>query len=219
MNRIIETTTVDSVNQTMDTLNKEVAGVLGEYNDLVVSLSDGITYLEPREKIGDLVNGMGKNMIENTMLYYATYEQLWEGGALYTSIGWVPPADFDMQSRLWHKNAVNNQTKVCYTEPYVDANTGLLNITLSYRVLDKNGKLIGIVAADVVLDALSEAVRNIKLTTNSKIHIITKEGLYLTNDDSASIMTANYFDDVHFNKISKEEYLDGKSKAFTENIR
>ena len=216
MNKIIATTAVDSVNQTMETLNKEVGGVLGEYNDLVVSLSDGITYLEPREKIGDLVNGMGKNMIDNTMLYYATYEQLWEGGDLFTSIGWVPPADFDMQSRLWHKNAVNDQTKVCYTEPYVDANTGLLNITLSYRVLDKNGRLIGIAAADIVLDALSESVRNIKLSTNSKIHIITKDGLYLTNDDSASIMTANYFDEVQINKISKEEYLDGKPKAFTE---
>ena len=216
MNRIIATTTVNSVNQIMETLNKEVGGVLGEYNDLVVSLSDGITYLEPREKIGDLVNGMGKNMIENTMLYYATYEQLWDGGALFTSIGWVPPDDFDMQSRLWHQNAVKDQTKVCYTEPYVDANTGLLNITLSYRVLDKNGRLIGIAAADIVLDALSEAVRNIKLSSNSKIHIITKEGLYLTNDDSASIMTANYFDDVKFNKFSREEYLDGNPKAFTE---
>ena len=216
MSRIIATTTVDSVNQTMETLNKEVVGVLGEYNDLVVSLSDGITYLEPREKIGDLVNGMGKNMIENTMLYYATYEQLWDGGALFTSIGWVPPADFDMQSRLWHQNAVKDQTKVCYTEPYVDANTGLLNITLSYRVLDKNGRLIGIAAADIVLDALSEAVRNIKLSSNSKIHIITKDGLYLTNDDSASIMTANYFDDVQITKVSREEYLDGNPKAFTD---
>ena len=216
MNRIIATTTVNSVNQIMETLNKEVGGVLGEYNDLVVSLSDGITYLEPREKIGDLVNGMGKNMIENTMLYYATYEQLWEGGALFTSIGWMPPPDFDMKSRLWHQNAVKDQTKVCYTEPYVDANTGLLNITLSYRVLDKNGKLIGIAAADIVLDALSQAVRDIRLSTNSKIHIITKEGLYLTNDDSASIMTANYFDEVQIHKISKEEYLDGNPKAFTE---
>ena len=216
MNRIIATTTVDSVNQTMETLNKEVVGVLGEYNDLVVSLSDGITYLEHREKIGDLVNGMGKNMIDNTMLYYATYEQLWEGGALFTSIGWMPPDDFDMQSRLWHKNAVQDQTKVCYTEPYVDANTGLLNITLSYRVLNAKGELIGIAAADIVLDALSEAVRNIRLSSNSKIHIITKDGLYLTNDDSASIMTANYFDEVKFNKISREEYLDGKPKAFTE---
>ena len=216
MNRIIATTTVDSVNQTMETLNKEVVGVLGEYNDLVVSLSDGITYLEPREKIGDLVNGMGKNMMENTMLYYATYEQLWEGGTLFTSIGWMPPADFDMQSRLWHKNAVADQTKVCYTEPYVDANTGLLNITLSYRVLDKNGRLIGIAAADIVLDALSESVRDIRLSSNSKIHIITKEGLYLTNDESDKIMTANYFDEVKITDVSREEYLDGKPKAFAD---
>ena len=216
MQRIITQTTVDSVNQTMETLNKEVSGVLGEYNDLVVSLSDGITYLEPQEKIGDLVNGMGKNMVENTMLYYATYNQLWEGGALFTSIGWIPPADFDMQSRLWHQNAVRDQTKVCYTEPYVDANTGLLNITLSYRVLDRNGKLIGIAAADIVLDALSEAVKNIKLSTNSKIHIITKDGLYLTNDNFDSIMTENYFDSVNLTKFSVEEYLDGNAKAFTE---
>ena len=216
MNQVIKTTTVDSVNQTMETLNKKVSGILGEYNDLVVSLSDGITYLEPREKIGDLVNGMGKNMIENTMLYYATYEQLWEGGALYTSIGWVPPADFDMQSRLWHKNAVKDQTKVCYTEPYVDANTGLLNITLSYRVLDKNGQLIGIAAADIVLDALSQAVKNIKLSTNSQIHIVTKDGLYLTSDNSDSIMTENYFDAVNLPKFTKAEYLNGEAKAFTE---
>ncbi|MBO4533601.1 MAG: hypothetical protein J5726_07910 [Treponema sp.] len=216
MNRVIETTTVDSVNQTMETLNKEVTGILGEYNDLVVSLSDGITYLEPREKIADLVNGMGKNMIDNTMLYYATYEQLWEGGDLYTSIGWVPPADFDMQSRLWHKNAVKDQTRVCYTEPYVDANTGLLNITLSYRVLDKDGKLIGIAAADIVLDALSEAVKNIKVSTNSVIHIVTKDGLYLTHDNSDSIMNENYFDSVNLTKFSKEQYLDGSAKAFTE---
>ena len=216
MQRIITQTTVDSVNQTMETLNKEVTGVLGEYNDLVVSLSDGITYLEPREKIGDLVNGMGKNMIDNTMLYYATYEQLWEGGALFTSIGWIPPADFDMQSRLWHQNAVKDQTKVCYTEPYVDANTGLLNITLSYRVLDKNGKLIGIAAADIVLDALSEAVKNIKLSTNSQIHIITKDGLYLTNDNFDKIMTDNYFDEIRLTKYSQADYLDGTAKAFTE---
>ena len=216
MNKIVATTTVNSVNQTMETLDKEVIGVLGEYNDLVVSLSDAITYLEPREKIGDIVTGMGKNMIDNTMLYYATYENIWEGGALFTSIGWMPPDDFDMQSRLWHQNAVRNQTKVCYTEPYVDANTGLLNITLSYRVLDKNGSLIGIAAADIVLDALSESVKNIRLSANSKIHIITKEGLYLTNDDSSKIMNVNYFDEFQFGKFTRDEYLDGQAKAFTE---
>lgn len=213
---IIGKSTVNSVNQTMETLNKKVSGILGEYNDMVVNLSNGITYIEPREKVRDLVNGMGKNMSQDTMLYFASYEQLWEGGCVYTNIGWVPPADFDIQSRLWHKMAVTNTDRVNYTKPYTDANTGKLNITLSYRVLNSQGKVIGIAAADIVLDALSEAVKNIKLSENSKIHIITNEGLYLTNDDFSAIMNKNYFDSVSFKTYRKSEYLNGSVKAFTE---
>lgn len=216
MKHIISRSTVNSVNQTMETLDKEITGILGEYNDMVVNLSNGITYLEPREKIRDLVNGMGKNMEENTMLYFASYEQIWEGGCVYTNIGWEPPSDFDIQSRLWHKNAVNDTSRVCYTEPYTDANTGKLNITLSYRVLNPEGKLIGIAAADIVLDALSEAVKNIKLSDNSRISIITRQGLYLTNDDFSAIMNQNYFDSVSFKTFSRTQYLDGSVKAFTE---
>lgn len=216
MRHIINKSTVNSVNQTMETLDKEITGILGEYNNMVVNLSNGITYLEPREKIRDLVNGMGKNMEKNTMLYFASYEQIWEGGVVYTNIGWIPPADFDIQSRLWHKNAIANQSKVCYTEPYTDANTGKLNITLSYRVLDSNGKLKGIAAADIVLDRLSEVVKTIKLSENSKINLITKDGLYLTNDDFSAIMAMNYFDSVSFKKFNKDTFLDGESKSFIE---
>ncbi len=217
MHHIVQRTTVDSVNQTMETLDKEVSGILNEYNDMVVNLSNSITYLHPREKVLDLVKGMGQNMDKDTMLYFASYEQLWEGGCVYTSVGWVPPADFDIQSRLWHKNAIANTDRVNYSQPYTDANTGKLNITLSYRVLDASGKIIGIAAADIVLDALSEAVKNIKLSKNSKINIVTNEGLYLTNDDFSAIMKKNYFDTASFKTYSKREYLDGYTKAFTEN--
>jgi methyl-accepting chemotaxis protein len=217
MHHIVQRTTVDSVNQTMETLDKEVSGILNEYNDMVVNLSNSITYLHPREKVLDLVKGMGQDMDKDTMLYFASYEQLWEGGCVYTSVGWVPPADFDIQSRLWHKNAIANTDRVNYSQPYTDANTGKLNITLSYRVLNANGKIIGIAAADIVLDALSEAVKNIKLSKNSKINIVTNEGLYLTNDDFSAIMKKNYFDTASFKTYSKREYLDGYTKAFTEN--
>lgn len=217
MHHIVQKSTVDSVNQTMETLDKEVSGILNEYNDMVVNLSNSITYLHPREKVLDLVKGMGQDMDKDTMLYFASYEQLWEGGCVYTSVGWVPPADFDIQSRLWHKNAIANTDRVNYSQPYTDANTGKLNITLSYRVLDASGKIIGIAAADIVLDALSEAVKNIKLSKNSKINIVTNEGLYLTNDDFSAIMKKNYFDTASFKTYSKREYLDGYTKAFTEN--
>ena len=216
MSQIIRKSTINSVNQTMETLNGQVSGILGEYNDMVVNLSSAATFLEPREKLQDVVNGIGKDMPDNTMLYFASYEQLWEGGCVYTSIGWQAPPDFDIQSRLWHKNAVQHQDRVCYTEPYTDANTGKLNITLSYRVLNSRGQLIGIAAADIVLDALSEAVKNIRLSQNSKIHIVTKEGLYLTNDDFSAIMNKNYLDTISSRSFARGAYLDGSAKAFTD---
>ena len=216
MNRVIKQSTTNSVNQTLETLSKDVSGILKEYNDLVVDLSNVIPTLENREQMKAVIKGMGKNMMEETLLYYATYEQIWDGGTLISHTGWEASDDFDMQSRLWHKNAVQNQNKICYTEPFTDVNTGKIIVTISYRVLDDSGKLIGVSAADIVLDALSEAVKDINLSQNSTVNIITKDGLYITNKDFSAIMNKNYFDEASIKSYTKSQYLDGKPKAFIE---
>lgn len=216
MNNIIKSSTVSSVSQSMETLNKEVSDILGEYEDLVVDLSNVIPSLENRSQMRSVIESMGKNMMEETLLYYATYEQIWEGGTLISHTGWEAPSDFDMQSRAWHKNAVNNRNEICYTEPFTDVNTGKIIVTLSYRVLDANGNLIGISAADIVLDALSEAVKDINVSQNGKVYIVNKEGLFITNDDFSKIMEKNYLDSITFKSYSKQAYLDGIAKSFTE---
>ena len=216
INRIVKQSTTDSVSQNMETLNKEVSGILKEYEDLVVDLSNVIPTLENREQMKAVIKSMGRNMMEESLLYYATYEQIWDGGTLISHTGWEAPSDFDMQSRLWHKNAVNNQTKICYTEPFTDVNTGKIIVTISYRVLDNSGKLIGVAAADIVLDALSEAVKDINISQHGKVNIITKDGLYITNKDFDAIMNKSYFDETKLKSYSKEKYVDGTAKAFVE---
>ncbi len=214
---ILNKSTVNSVNQTMETLNKEISGILGEYNDMVLNLSNVIPALDgDREMMKDVIQSMGKDLPPETLLYYATAEQIWEGDTLISHSGWEAPGDFDMQSRLWHKNAVSNRNKICYTEPFNDVNTGKIIVTISYNVLDTNGNLIGVSTFDIVLDALSEAVKKITLSEHSKINIITKEGLYLTNNDSSAIMSRNYFDEVSFKQYAKASYLDGNAKSFIE---
>ena len=214
---ILNKSTVNSVNQTMETLDEEISGILGEYNDMVLNLSNVIPVLNgDRDLMKAVIQNMGKDLPPETLLYYATAEQIWEGGTLISHSGWEAPNDFDMQSRLWHKNAVSNRNKICYTEPFNDVNTGKIIVTISYNVLDSNGNLIGVSAFDIVLDALSEAVKKISLSEHSKINIITKEGLYLTNNDSSAIMSKNYFDEVSFKKYSKNSYLDGNAKSFIE---
>ena len=217
MLHVINRSTIRSVDQTMEILDKEVSGLLGEYNELVVNLSNVVPLLaDDREQLRSVIESMGRDLSGDTLLYYATAEQIWDGGTLISNSGWEAPADFDMQSRQWHKNAMNNRNGLCYTEPFVDANTGKLIVTISYRVLDESGKIIGVSAFDIVLDALSGAVKNISLSQNSRIYIITAEGLYLTNDDSSAIMNRNYFDGTSFTSFDKKGYLDGKSKSFIE---
>ena len=214
---IVKKSTITTVSKAMEALNEDVSGILKEYEDLVIDLSNVIPSLENREQMKSVIKSMGKNMMDETLLYYATYEQIWDGGTLISHTGWEAPDNFDMQSRLWHQNAVKNQNKVNYTQPFTDVNTGKIIVTLSYRVLDNNGRLIGVSAADIVLDALSEAVKSINLSSNSTVNIITSDGLYITNEDFNSIMNKNYFDTTSFNSYTKSSYLDGKAKSFIEN--
>ena len=45
LRNILNKSTVNSVNQTMETLNGEISGILGEYNDMVINLSNVIPAL------------------------------------------------------------------------------------------------------------------------------------------------------------------------------
>ena len=64
--------TVDTVNQAMETLNEEVSGILGEYNDLVVDLeplsasSQSIVQIsaQAQESVGILSDAVSKFKVE-----------------------------------------------------------------------------------------------------------------------------------------------------------
>ncbi|MBO6177294.1 MAG: methyl-accepting chemotaxis protein [Treponema sp.] len=216
MRTMIRSVTINSVEQAMDVLDGKISSILGEYNDLVINLAHVVPSLENRGQIRSVVKSMGRDMMDETLLYYATYEQIWEGGTLISHTGWEAPGDFDMQSRLWHKNAVNNRNKICYTEPFTDVNTGKIIVTISYNVLDDSGKIIGVAAADIVLDALSQAVKNINLSDNSRIYIVSSDGRFITNDDFSLIMNKSYLDTLEEKTVSKADYLSGKERTFTE---
>lgn len=217
INKIVTKSSVNSVSQAMETLNGQISGILGEYSTIVKDFSNLAPMLESKEETEEALVWMGKYMPDGTMLYYATKEQLWDGGYLVTNSGWIPPSDFDIQSREWHKQAMKDTGKVYYADPFTDANTGELIVTLAYRTLDKAGNIKGVTGADIVLNALSQTVKNINISQNSKINIILPNGLYITNDDHSAIMVKNYFDSVSFSAYTKETYLDGKPKSFIEN--
>ena len=79
---IVKKSTITTVSKAMEALDEDVSGILKEYEDLVIDLSNVIPSLENREQMKSVIKSMGKNMMDETLLYYATYEQIWDGGTL-----------------------------------------------------------------------------------------------------------------------------------------
>ena len=66
---------------------------------------------------------------------------------------WVAPSDFDPTSRPWYSAAVDKKGTI-FTDYYVDANTGQLNISIASPIYDGSNKLIGVLGTDLFLDEI-----------------------------------------------------------------
>lgn len=219
MRRIIDRATVNTVSQTMLVLNGQVDAIFKPYEVTVRNVAHAASSHADRNSLAKMVQKAVSSLdtMDNDVYYATTISRYQEGGFYIDGSNWVPGEDWIPSERDWWKDAVRvGDGNVAMGAPYVDAMEGTLCVTLSSPAYDENNRLIGVAAADIYLNNLSNMVREIKLSANSSINIITKDGLYVTNDDFSAIMNKNYFDTVQSKSIIKDEYLDGTVKSFTD---
>lgn len=82
-------------------------------------------------------------VFENTTGLYG-----YVNGEYLDGAGWVPDADFVATERPWYKKTMASNGDVMLIDPYLDAQTGKITMTISKKLVD--GK--SIVAMDIVLD-------------------------------------------------------------------
>lgn len=142
-----------------------------------------------------------------------------KNGYLITSDNYTPPAGWSQSNKPWFSNAVNAKGAVAAAGPYENDRfgAGTLILTFSRAIYDSENEFIGVVGCDISLANLSAAVKGRKVSANSHVELIDSTGVFLTNDDPASILKKNYFDVWTLGKkYTVASYLDGKVKAFTE---
>lgn len=148
-----------------------------------------------------------------SMLYFAPAKKLSEGGKFLNNIGWVPPEGFEPTERVWFKEAVKNQGKTTFSTPYVDVNTGELCVAVSQAVYNSQGQLNGVIGCDILLDNLVESIKEIKISKNSRLNLITQDGHFLTHEDPEQVMKLNWFDVTSYSG-DKNEWLNGETKNY-----
>lgn len=102
-------------------------------------------------------------------------------GSMTSSSGWVPDASYDPRARPWYKAAISKNGPTI-TEPYVDAETGKLVVTIATPV-KKNNVVIGVVGGDVLIESIVNTVKSIK-TTPASYAFLSVDGNIIAHPDS-----------------------------------
>ena len=125
-------------------------------------------------------------VFENTTGLYGYINGEYLDGA-----GWVPDADFKPTERPWYKRTIQNNGEVTLIDPYLDAQTGKITMTISKRLSD--GK--SIVAMDIVLDQVQNITEeSVKSGKSDYEFILDSRNMVVAHSDKKEI-GKNYNDE------------------------
>jgi methyl-accepting chemotaxis protein len=199
-----------NVEESIGRLQNHIVGSLGRYEDLLDSSRSVATFFDQRiisrEDLTAYYTEAMAKVPEVEMLYFANNTK-WNlrGGYWVSSPDWTPAADWDQTQRPWFRNAKAAMGEIAYSDPYLDAYTGGIIVSLSRAVYDRQGRDIGVAAMDVLVTELATEVNRSLNFPGQKLYLLNREGLYITNSDIEKVMADNFFKDYglesHFENI------------------
>jgi signal transduction histidine kinase/DNA-binding response OmpR family regulator len=106
----------------------------------------------------------------------------------------LPPETnvYDPRQRPWYLSALKQQARV-FTTVYPSASSGQLLITLAQPVLDAKNQVIGVMGADLFLQALTGRLQSQKISKNGVAFLVDEQG-YLVATSTPEKLTYNSAD-------------------------
>ena len=213
--RIVKENVNSTVNAAIYQLTGDVQEILQPNMDKMSNWQAIVEEIHEETALFRVMKGIAADLSEDTLFYYATSASRFsKDGFFINNLGWEPDDTWDPSTRTWFKEAVANNGRFTYTEPYVDDRTGKVCTTFSQSVKDKNDKILGVAAMDVMLDVLSDLVSRASISPHSNVYILLSDGRFLTNPDSSKLINENYFTesvtaDLKKGGYSIEEFIGG----------
>ena len=124
------------------------------------------------------------NVIKNSIFENSTGMYAYIDGVYLDSSGWEPPDDYIPTERPWFKDAIDAIGEVAVVDPYIDAQTGDVMITLA-KVLG-DGK--SVVAFDMTLEKIQSITEEAVKSDQADIEfIIDKNGSVIAHSDKSEL--------------------------------
>ncbi len=129
-------------------------------------------------------------------------------GLVYTCFGTTTVVTgYDPRCRDWYVPAKEDQVNVQFSAPYEDASTGLIMITLS-RAVVVSSSLVGVVGADVTLDALAKVVLSATVLKNGYTYLCDGLKNLIVHPELNSPASVFKVSDLEFSITAEKEIID-----------
>ncbi len=89
------------------------------------------------------------------------------------------PDGYDPRTRPWYKDAINSAS-TSLTEPYIDAATGQMVITIGTAV-KKAGQTLGVVGADLTLETITDNINSLNFNGMGYAFLVNSDGKILVH--------------------------------------
>ncbi len=218
----IERTVEQLATTTTEKLDVEIVNLLLPFSSKVQELSALARLNHDPQFLSIAVQAFGREEIENFSMYYATEVSRFEEGGIFAhSDEWVPDPDWTPNSRPWYQlaraRALEKDTSVSFSEPYIDSRTGEVCVTISYAVHDTEGNIVGVTGADLLLEDVATMVKEYKaVSPNGTMALVDETGVYVVHTDKSKMMSASFFDEHEVDRSMIQFQGTGISRSGTQ---
>ncbi len=176
--------------------NGEIAAKLAEtqFNEYLATSIDAIELtaytvdgMLAEDRSGDEIlsylvwqsNAVINTIFENTMGVYGCI-----GGAYYDGGGWVPEPGYEPKTRPWYTKAVANHGEVTLIDPYVDAQSGVVMMSLAKMLGDNES----VISMDIYLDGIQEITESAVSSGATDMEmILDSRGMVIAHSDRGEV--------------------------------
>jgi methyl-accepting chemotaxis protein len=182
-----------SVKNTTNALSQNVEGQMVSLNDTFEMFFSDITNTLDRFISNPLVMNYKSNNKSDLIQYFGeTQENNPSIANIYMAIDKTGElilypevdlgADFNAKEREWYQEAVASSGEAIWTEPYTDASTGEIVVTVS-KAYYNGDKLVGVVAADIMVGTLTDMIDKLKIGETGYGVIFDKSGKFVAHPE------------------------------------
>jgi len=178
----------------LDTTELNITSNLQELENMLVYLSETVRVMilqgADYEKVSKYITDITDYLLSDkkfkiyTTGVYGFFDTF--GGKFHDGTGWIPPDGYTPNDRPWYKAAVKANGKVAVTEPYIAMAMGVHTMAFTRRIFSTDGKPLGIVCLDIVLDKVRELTVNTHFAHNGYGILLNSQLEILAHPDSTT---------------------------------